>query len=178
MSTIPLVPDEAPATAATFAGIKKQLGIVPNLFRVIGNSPEGLAGVLGLSGALGRGVLPAPLRERIALLSAEANGCDYCRSAHAFLGAGAGLTDADIDAALRGTAADAKDAAALALAAALLARQGRDAGAELSAAKAAGWNDAAIVEIALHVALNVLTNTMNSLAGTPIDFPVRRGLAA
>jgi uncharacterized peroxidase-related enzyme len=174
MSTFSLVTDEAPATAATFTGVKKQLGIVPNLFRVIANSPQGLAGYLGLSGALGRGVLPAHLRERIALLTAETNGCDYCLSAHAYLGAGAGLTEADIDAAIAGTAAEAKDRAALALATALIARQGRGAEAELTAARAAGWDDAAIVEIAEHVALNVLTNTVNNLAGTPIDFPVRR----
>jgi broad specificity phosphatase PhoE len=31
----------------------------------------------------------------------------------------------------------------------------------------------AIIEIAHHVALNVLTNTVNNLADTPIDFPVR-----
>ena len=55
----------------------------------------------------------------------------------------------------------------------MLARQGRGAGVELAAARAAGWDDAAIVEIVLHVALNLLTNSVNNLAETPIDFPVR-----
>ena len=55
----------------------------------------------------------------------------------------------------------------------VLARQGRGAEAELAAAREAGWDDAVIVEIVLHVALSLLTNSVNNLAEAPIDFPVR-----
>jgi AhpD family alkylhydroperoxidase len=173
MANLNLVGDDVPATHASFEGARKQLGLVPNLFRVIANSPAGLQGYLGLSGALGRGVLPAALRERIALLIAETNGCDYCLSAHSAIGAGAGLSLAAIEAARLGEAETAKDQAALSLARAVLAGQGRGTTAELATARGAGWDDAAIVEILLHVALNVLTNSVNNLAGTPIDFPPR-----
>ena len=44
--------------------------------------------------------------------------------------------------------------------------------AELAAVKVAGYDDAQIVEIVLHVALNTLTNYVNEVAGTAIDFPV------
>ncbi len=37
--------------------------------------------------------------------------------------------------------------------------------------RAAGFSDAEIVEIVLHVALNTLTNYVNEVAGTEIDFP-------
>jgi len=173
MSNLNIVGDDVAATRATFEGLKKQIGLVPNLYRVVGNSPAALQGHLGLAGALGRGVLAAPLREQIALLSAETNGCDYCLSAHSVIGVGAGLDPAAIEAARHGDSTVAKDKAALDLARALLANQGRNAQPELAAAKAAGWDDAAIIEIAHHVALNVLTNTVNNLADTPIDFPVR-----
>ena len=46
--------------------VKKQLGVVPNLFRVVANSPAALEGYLGLNGALGKGQLDARTRERIA----------------------------------------------------------------------------------------------------------------
>src|SRR5215510_2257960 len=62
--------------------VKKQLGVVPNMFRAISNSPAALEGYLGLSGALTKGTLEPATRERIALAIAEANGCDYCASAH------------------------------------------------------------------------------------------------
>ena len=44
--------------------------------------------------------------------------------------------------------------------------------ADLQAVKAAGYDDAQIVEIVLHVALNTLTNYVNEVAQTDIDFPV------
>jgi uncharacterized peroxidase-related enzyme len=171
MSTIPLVGDDAPATRKTFEGVRTKLGLVPNLFRVLAQSPAALDGTLGLAGALGRGVLPAALRERIAIAIATANDCEYCLSAHAALGAGAGLRDADIDAATQGTAPAAKDTAAIRVALAVL--RGEQDGA-LETLRAAGWDDAAAVEIVAHVALNLLTNRINTLAGTPVDFPLRR----
>lgn len=42
----------------------------------------------------------------------------------------------------------------------------------------AGFDDAQIVEIVLHVALNTLTNYVNNVAETVIDFPVAEPLAA
>jgi hypothetical protein len=43
--------------------------------------------------------------------------------------------------------------------------------ADVAAAKAAGYDDGQIVEIILHVALNTLTNYVNSALATDIDFP-------
>jgi alkylhydroperoxidase family enzyme len=38
--------------------------------------------------------------------------------------------------------------------------------------RAAGYSDAELVEIVLHVALNTLTNYVNEVAKTDVDFPV------
>ena len=174
MANLNIVGDDVAATRATFEGVRKQLGLVPNLFRVIANSPAGLQGHLGLSGALGRGVLPAALRERIALLIAETNGCDYCLSAHSVIGAGAGLSARSDRSGPHRRGRD-REGPGGPLPRPRGAGPGRAAAprSELAAARAAGWDDAAIVEIVLHVALNVLTNSVNNLAETPIDFPVR-----
>src|SRR5947209_13267329 len=56
--------------------VEKLLGVVPNLFRLVGNSPAALEGLLGLNGALSRTLDPAT-RERIAIAVAQVNGCDY-----------------------------------------------------------------------------------------------------
>ena len=62
------IPDSietAPAASQGFLqAVKKQLGVVPNLFRLVSNSAAALEGYLGLSGALGKGKLPAQTRER------------------------------------------------------------------------------------------------------------------
>jgi alkylhydroperoxidase family enzyme len=44
--------------------------------------------------------------------------------------------------------------------------------AAVQAVKSAGYSDAEVVEIVLHVALNTLTNYVNEVAQTEIDFPV------
>jgi AhpD family alkylhydroperoxidase len=64
---------------------------------------------LGFIGALGHGVLPARVREQLALNVGEANDCDYCVSAHCALGKGAGLNDQDILDSRRGVSADPKE---------------------------------------------------------------------
>jgi len=50
--------------------------------------------------------------------------------------------------------------------------------ADLQAVRMAGYDDAQIVEIVQHVALNTWTNYVNSVAQTEIDFPVAQALAA
>lgn len=161
------------ATHAHLSAVEKQLGSVPNLFRVIANSPAALDGFLSLSGALGKGTLPAPTRERIALAVAEVNGCGYCLSAHAYLGkALAKLDDAEIAANRRGTSGDAKAAAAVAFAARVARERGHVSDADIAALREAGYDDGQVVEIVLHVALNSFTNYLNEVAKTAIDFPV------
>ncbi len=166
--------DPAAATGKAqqlFTAVQGKLGFVPNLVRVLGNSPAALEGYLGLSGALAGGVLAAKLREQIALAVGEINGCGYCLSAHTLLGGKAGLDQDDILAARRSTATSDKSDAALKLARAVTLQRGHIADTDLHAARSAGLNDAEIVEVVQHVALNILTNYTNNVARTVIDFP-------
>lgn len=151
--------------------VEQQLGVIPNLFRLVGISPAALEGYLGLNGALGR-TLDAKTRERIALAVAQANGCDYCLSAHTYLGLNlAKIDEAEIALNRGGHSGDAKADAAIVFARRVLDARGRVSDADLSAVRDAGFTDAQIVEIVLSVALNVLTNYVNNVAGTDIDFP-------
>jgi uncharacterized peroxidase-related enzyme len=178
MSRIPTPPTIAAAPAAAqplLEAVQKQLGVVPNMFRVIANSPAALEGHLGLFGALGKGTLGAQTGERIALAVAEINGCDYCLSAHTYLGKNlAKLDDAEIAANRNGGSTDPKADAAVRFAAKVARERGRVSGDDISAVKAAGYTDAQIIEILEHVALNVWTNYLNIAVGTEIDFPVVR----
>jgi uncharacterized peroxidase-related enzyme len=154
-------------------GVKAQLGSVPNLFRVLANSPAALGGYLGLNGALAKGALDARTRERIALAIAEVNGCGYCLAAHTFIGTRlAKLDAAEIAANRAGRSNDAKADAAVRFAVAVAQSRGHVGDEALAAIRAAGWTDAEILEITVHVALNTLTNYVNEVAGTEVDFPV------
>jgi uncharacterized peroxidase-related enzyme len=176
MSRIPTpatVADAPEKSRPLLEAVGKQLGVVPNMFRLIATSPQALEGYLGLSGALGRGALPAATRERIALTVAEANGCDYCLSAHTYLGRNlAHLDDAEITANRNGASNDLKADAAVRFAAAVTRARGHIAEADLTAVRAAGYTDAQVIEIVQHVALNIWTNYLNVVFATDIDFPL------
>jgi uncharacterized peroxidase-related enzyme len=166
--------DAAPtASHPLLEGVKKQLGIVPNMFRLIANSPAALKGYVGLTDALNRGTLPAATRERIALAVAEINGCSYCLSAHTYLGKNlAKLDDAEISANRHGASNDPKADAAVRFAVELVRERGHVGEDGVRAVKAAGYDDAQVIEIVLHVALNTWTNFINVVGATDIDFPV------
>jgi uncharacterized peroxidase-related enzyme len=172
--------DAAPAPARPLLqAVNQQLGSVPNLFRLAANSPAALDGYLGMSGALAKGSLPAPTRERIALAVAQINDCGYCLAAHSFLGKNlAKLSDAEIAANRRSASLDPKADAAVRFAAQVVRQRGHVADADVQAVRMAGYDDAQIVEIVQHVALNTWTNYLNSVAQTEIDFPVAQALAA
>lgn len=176
MSRIPTpatIDDTPEASRPLLAAVKKQLGVVPNMFRLIANSPAALEGYLGLFGALNKGALPAPTRERIALVVAEINGCSYCLSAHTYLGKNvAKLDDAEITANRNGASMDPKADAAVRFAAKVAQARGHVGEDDLRAVKLAGYDDAQIIEMVLHVALNTWTNYINEVAKTDIDFPV------
>jgi uncharacterized peroxidase-related enzyme len=169
----PATIQDAPLAARpALEAVNKQLGSVPNLFRVIANSPAALEGYLGLSAALGKGSLPAQTRERIALAVAQINQCQYCLSAHSYLGkALAKLDDAEIIANRKGTSNDPKADAAVRFAVKLTNGHGHVSDDDLRTVKLAGYDDAQIIEIVLHVALNTLTNYVNEVAQTVVDFP-------
>lgn len=171
---VPASIEAAPAVSQPMLhAVVKQLGVVPNLFKLVSNSPAALEGYLSLSGALAKGRLPAPTRERIALAIAEVNGCSYCLSAHTYLGKNlARLDDAEMVANRAGGSNDPKAAAAVRFATRIARDRGHISDEDLTAVRLAGYDDAQIIEIVQHVALNVWTNYVNEVARTEIDFPV------
>ncbi len=151
--------------------VHRKLGFVPNMMRTMAVSPAVLEGYLGLSGALAGGGLSPKVREQIALAVGEANGCQYCVSAHTAIGKRLGVAEAELAASRDGAPSDPKVEAALAFARALVERRGDVSDADVARVREAGWSDPEVAEIVAHVALNVFTNYFNITAGTEIDFP-------
>jgi uncharacterized peroxidase-related enzyme len=170
--SIPTVDTAPEASKPLLATVHKQLGVVPNLMKLVGHSPAALEGYLSFSGALAKGRLDAGLRERIALVVAEYNACDYCLSAHDYLGRNvARLSGDEIDASRDGRSGDARVHAALQFARRVAIARGRVSDADLANLLSAGFDEAEVIEIVAAVALNVLTNYINNVAQTTIDFP-------
>lgn len=170
----PATIDAAPAASQPMLeAVKKQLGVVPNLFRLVATSPAALEGHLGLSAALDKGALPAQTRARLALAVAEINGCDYCLSAHTYLAKNlAKLDDAEMTANRNGASNDPMADAAVRFAAKVVRQRGHVGEEDVRAVKSAGYSDAQVIEIVMHVALNTWTNYINAVSKTEIDFPV------
>jgi len=155
-----------------FNAVQGKLGVVPNMMRTMGNSPALLNGYLQLSGALSGGSLGTKTGELIALGVGESNSCDYCLSAHTFIGTNLAKIDAETIASAReGRSADAKTQAILQFAKTLVSKNGHVNNEDVDAVKAAGLTDGEIGEVIGHVGLNIMTNYFNNTAETEIDFP-------
>lgn len=166
--------DPAVATGKTkelLDAVKSKMGKVPNLVRTMAHSSAALEAYLNLSGALAGGVLTPKQREQIALAVAQANGCEYCLSAHTLLGKMAGLGEGEIAAARQGSAADPKSNAILQFARQVVDHRGAVSDAVVSQALQAGLTEGEIAEIVANVALNVYTNYLNNVARIEVDFP-------
>ncbi len=173
MSRINIVTHETanPEQAALLDAIQTKLGMVPNFLRVFANSPHALQAFLGLHGIAEDGSLDPQTRERIALSVAQDNACQYCLSAHDAIARKAGLDNAEIKANRNGFSHDHKAAAAVSFAHALNTHLGDITQAEFDAVRAAGYDDADIVEIITHVGMNILTNLIGKATQVDIDFP-------
>ncbi len=166
--------DPAQATGKNqqlFAAVQSKLGVVPNMMRVLGNAPAALDAYLGFGNALSHGAFDGRVREQIALTVAESNLCGYCLSAHTFLGAKFGLQPDEIEHARNAGSKDPRTDAVLKLARSVVLKRGELSDADLKAARTAGLGDAEIVETVANVALNLLTNYVNHIARTAVDFP-------
>lgn len=152
-------------------GVQSRLGVVPNLHRTLANAPAALEGYLAFGDALGRGLLSARLRERIALTVAESNGCDYCLSAHCAVGRMVGLSEQELVDSRKGQSPDSRTDAVLRFARRIVTERGLISDDDVARIRRAGFGDGEIAEIVANVAINMFTNYFNHVAGTVVDFP-------
>jgi uncharacterized peroxidase-related enzyme len=170
---IPTSIEAAPKAAQPMLeAVKKQLGTVPNLFRLMANSPQTLRGYLGFDGAMSSGTLSPELREGVALAVSQINGCEYCLAAHTYFGKKVSkLSDEEIVANRNGTAGNPKTAAAIRFATTVTHARGGVKETDIATVKAAGFSDAEVVELVGLVALNTFSNYINIAFRTDVDFP-------
>ena len=164
--------DDAPeASKPVLDAVMKRFGFVPNLYRLMALSPNVLNGVVGLQDAL-KQALDVKTRTGIALAVSEVNRCDYCVATHSFNAENfARLSPTEVALNRKGESESPKRAAALNFAAKVTLKRGKLADEDLERVKAAGYTDAEVLEIIALAVQFTLTNLLNNVIATDVDFP-------
>lgn len=166
---IPTVESAPTKSQPILQNYQKILGVVPNFFALISQSPDALKAIADMHGALGKS-LGHKTRERIHVMTAEVNGCNYCLSAHTYLGAKLqGLSAEDMELNRVGRSTDPQADAALQFAYKIAKSRGHIEDADVEAVRAAGYNDTQIVDIVAETAFSSITNLFNNTFKTDID---------
>ncbi|MGE0559927.1 MAG: carboxymuconolactone decarboxylase family protein, partial [Burkholderiales bacterium] len=147
------------------------IGMVPNIYQGLGNSPVALEGALHTDSLIKKGQLSGAEIEAVKLAVSEAYGCNYCLAAHTLLGKKAGLSEADTLAIRRGNVHQPRLAALVKFVNHALQPKARVSDADLAAIRNAGFNDAQIAEIVQTISQTVFTNLFNRVHQTALDFP-------
>lgn len=148
------------------------LGLVPNMFKAMGNSEWTLDGFLTMNGNLGQGKLGGAIIKMVTLATSELNGCEYCVSAHTQMARNSELLtpEQSLDARrLKGT--DPRSSAALVFVKEAWSTKGKVSDEALKAVRDAGFEDAEIMEILGAMALATLANYVSNVSEIDLDFP-------
>jgi uncharacterized peroxidase-related enzyme len=174
--TVPTAEQVSPLTQELFQQLEKKIGKVPNLYATMGYSEKALKGFLDLDTTLAGGVFTPKEREAIALVVSEVNGCEYCLAAHTLTALRTGHSREETLAIREGHATDPKLGALVALAKSVAENQGHVPDAPLEAFFAAGYNEAALMDLVGLIAVRVFTNYVYALTHIPLDFPAAPSL--
>jgi alkylhydroperoxidase family enzyme len=152
--------------------VQQRTGRIPNMVRLMANSPAALDGYLNLATALAGSTLSAEIRDAIAILVAADGESDYTLAAVSALARKSGFSDDDIVAAQQAQAKDSKTVAALRFSEILLEQRGHVSSSNLDTLMEAGFTDGEVAEIVAAIVLNIYRNYFNLVARPELDFPV------
>lgn len=150
--------------------VEKAWGFVPNLHRVLAESPAALEAYGTLWGIVEKTNFTPVERNLVYLAIIYENECTYCMAGHTMLSKMAKVDDAAIAALRDGKPlADAKLDALRQFAGKLTRQRGVVSDADVSAFKAAGYDNRAVLDILVLAATKLISNYANHLAQTPND---------
>lgn len=169
--TVPSRDQVSPESQEIFDTMSKRLGRMPNLYATIGYSAASLKAMLASEESVSHGVFTAKEREAIYLVVSEVNHCDYCLAAHTLLARKRGFTDEEIVGLRKGHATDPRLHSAVQLAKAIAENKGQASEAVKDAFFAAGYDEAALMDLISLVTVRTFTNYVYALTKIPVDYP-------
>ena len=163
------------ASAAILEDVRNAWGFVPNLHRVLAESPAALEAYATLW-TIAEKTAFTPVERNVAYLSIiYENECTYCMAGHSNLSRMAKVDDATIAAVRNGQPiGDAKLEALRVFAAQVTRNRGVVSPSDVAAFKNAGYSNQAILDVLVLAAAKLISNYTNHLAATPLD-PFMKG---
>ncbi len=162
----------APRVKEPLEGAKKRMGMIPNMYTRMANSPGVFETYLFGYERFRKDSGFSPAEQEVVLLSISAeNGCEYCVAAHSVIADTSSKVPRDVTDAIRnGTViADAKLRTLAELTRAIVATRGRPLDEDVKVFLAAGYTERHILELILAVAVKTISNYVNHLFETPVD---------
>ena len=173
--TAPTRDQVSPANQALFDGLKKGLGMVPNLYATLALSEHALGSYLALQNASSS--ITGKAREVINLVVSQVNQCQYCLAAHTALGKMHGFSDAQIIEIRRGAANfDPKLDALARVVRSAVSNRGRIDATALERFHAVGYANGHLVDALVIVGDKTITNYLHAATQIPVDFPAAPSL--
>jgi uncharacterized peroxidase-related enzyme len=173
MTRLPLrtIEDAPDAAKAALASAQKNNGFLPNLVRLLANSPAALEAYQTVSAINARGSLTLAEREAVQITAAAIHGCGFCVAGHTAVAyKKAGLADEVVEPLRDGThGSDAKLNAVADFTRAVIRTRGVVDDDAVKAFHAAGFSDADALEVVLGVSLATLCNFANNFGGPPLN---------
>ncbi len=159
------------ASKPVLADVEKAYKFIPNLYGALAESPLALSAYHQLSGLIQSKSSLTPQEQQVVMLAVSfENGCDYCMAAHSAMAAMAKTPPATIQALRDGNPpADAKTAALVTFARAVVQQRGWMEEEQLNAFRSAGYTEVQVLDILAIAALKTISNYTNHLATTPLD---------
>jgi uncharacterized peroxidase-related enzyme len=164
-------PSTAPTDSTeTLDRVQKSWGLVPNLHRVLAESPAALEAYATLWSIAEKTALTPQERNFAYIAIIYENECTYCMAGHTNLSRMAKVEPEAITAVREGRPiADPKLEALRQFAAKVTRKRGVVSEADVSAFKAAGYDNRAMLDVLVLAATKLISNYTNHLAQTPLD---------
>jgi uncharacterized peroxidase-related enzyme len=154
------------------ADTQRAMGMVPNMYGAIANSPGLLATYLdGYTRFRAESGFTPAEQEAVFLTVSRYNECEYCMAAHSFIADTMSKTPVEVTDAIRddGPVDDERFAALIGMTRSLLATRGHPSEADVAAFRETGFTDAQLLELILAIAVKTISNWTNHLFRTPVD---------
>jgi AhpD family alkylhydroperoxidase len=172
MTDFPLFEIEtAPADSVGWLKKAKQnFGLIPNVEKVMALSPQLLAGYTFMWDEFNTTEFSDAQKQVVYLTANYENECNYCVPWHTILAEQSGLSQSNVEA-LRGGGAldDAKLNALSQFTRLLIVNRGKLSEMQINAFFEAGYTSRHALEVILALAVKLISNYTNAIAGTPLD---------
>ena len=162
--------DNSNESVAILTGLKQSIGMIPNVYAVLGNSLDVLKAYLQYNKTLEGTSLSKVIQEKIALAVSGVNVCAYCKRAHFAVGKMLKESPEELKKNLIGDSNNQEHKLIVQLAAEIARTKGK-VDSELLKKSIAQLGERGVVEVYGWVLSTIFTNFFNHLAETQVDFP-------